>query len=105
MIEMKEKENDKDSALEHFSFMNLGNVFYKLGKFNTALNYYDKAQHIIMQDMSESNPTMLGCLKAKGNIYITKGEIQKAEETFTKAISICQTIFGEKNINTAETYR
>lgn len=103
MIEKMDR--DKDSALEHHSYMNLGNVFYKLGQLTTALSYYDRAQQLIMQDMSESNPTMLGVLKAKGNLYITRGDIEKAEEIFSKAVNICQTIFGEKNINTAETYR
>ena len=43
--------------------------------------------------------------KSKGNVFICQKEFDKAEEQFMKALKICQEVYGDKSVITAEVYR
>jgi len=100
-------------------------VFCKLGEYEKSLQFYQRAQKILMehlaaaspvgqrknsqlnvdlQKQAEWNPYMLDCLKQEGNVFVQLEQFEKAEQNFEKALKICQSIFGEKNAITAETY-
>ena len=48
---------------------------------------------------------ILNTFKVKGNIYLAMNKLDRADDMFKKALDICLTLYGEKNILTAETYR
>ena len=85
--------------------MKLGDIHYKLKEFPASLNYYEKAEAYLLKQHGEHHPMTLDCLKSIGNIYLQIDELEKANKNFNQALKICQTIFGEKNVQTGETYR
>ncbi|CDW91331.1 protein kinase domain containing protein [Stylonychia lemnae] len=101
---MIEKMNSSQESQIH-SFMKLGEMFSRMKDYQKSLKYYQQANELLLKEYGVYEPINLECLQAIGNIYLQLEELDKATTFFNQALEICQTIFGERNVKTAETYR
>ena len=66
----------------------LGIVFYHLGKYNKAEEYFLKALEIREEVLPSNHPDLASTYHDLGVLYLGKGEYNKAEEYFLKALEI-----------------
>ncbi|NEW81172.1 MAG: CHAT domain-containing protein [Mariniphaga sp.] len=71
-------------------YNNLGIIHKKLGQFDIALGYYDAAESIYLTNNFTDNSFLMSIYGNKANIYVIKGEFNKALEYVEKAIRSVQ---------------
>jgi len=71
-------------------FNNLGITHKKLGQFDIALGYYDAAESIYLTNNFADKSSLVSIYGNKANIYVIKGEFNKALEYTEKAIRSVQ---------------
>ena len=71
-------------------YNNLGILHKKLGQFDIALGYYDAAESIYLKNNFTDNSFLVSIYGNKANIYLIKGEFNKALEYNEKAIRSVQ---------------
>ncbi|CAF1140074.1 unnamed protein product [Rotaria sordida] len=92
------------TKLELTIMSNYASGLRTLNKYDEALVYYNKAL-LIAQRMDKNNPVIISLLNNIGFIHSDKGDKLRAVQYFTKALPLCQQIFGENHVLTATTYK
>eukprot|EP00347_Sterkiella_histriomuscorum_P011172 403373474 len=84
---------------------NMGVLCYKMKQFDTSMLNFQSALDLMIEEHGQDHPNNIELMKNIGNIHIQNRDFEKANEIISKALKISQTIYGERNTFTAETYR
>ena len=79
----------------------LGIFYSELGKYNNAIDYYNKALAINVKIFGKEHPDTAGTLNNLGNAWHSLSEHHKAIDYYNKALAINVKIFGEEHPDTA----
>ena len=83
------KGEDEESVQDASTFYNhLGRAYQELGKFDIAMEYYEKSLKIA--EDSGDNDSVVANLSGIGYNYYTRGDFKKALEHFTRAYKISE---------------
>ena len=86
------------------SYNSLGNVYVKLGQYNEAKEYHEKALIIKKKIFGEERADVAGSYNNLGNDYQHLGQYNEAKEYPEKALIINRKIFGEEHADIAGSY-
>ena len=93
---------NEDDVLIGEVLVEIGWVYDKQGKYDTAIEQFEIAQKIFVKRNDKSN---LGkCIHSMGVVYDRKGKYAKALEYYEKALEIKKKAFGEVSEEVAGTY-
>jgi tetratricopeptide (TPR) repeat protein len=79
----------------------LGHSLNSLGRHSEALQYYEKALAIDLQNYGEKHKDVAICINNVGQVWFDLQEYEKARQYFEKAITLFKEIGGEKNKHVA----
>ena len=87
-------EKHPDTAM---SYNNIGNVYYNLGDYNEALEYFNKALEIKKEVLGEKHANIASSYLNIGNLYYKLGDYKKALKYHNKALEIFRSELGESH--------
>ncbi|EGC39600.1 hypothetical protein DICPUDRAFT_96494 [Dictyostelium purpureum] len=95
--------NDNQSGL-YFNikfgelFLNIGDVFRKLGKFDISIQFYSKTLKIFNNLRKPNHPCFSELYKNLGLVYKKNGDYEKAVENYQKSLEIIRSNYGEQHV-------
>ena len=95
MEEMARLNVGTDSLLYWETLNNLGFIYKKLGRYDTALSYYQQAIHRAEANQAELTVEYGNYLNNLGALYRATGEYHKAQELYLKALEITEQTVGK----------
>jgi tetratricopeptide (TPR) repeat protein len=100
---LKIAQNHKFQHEEFVSLSDLGVIQDRIEKFDEALRYYFEALNIYNKSIEKGKPikeikNIQGLYNNIGNIYLTKNELNTAEEYYTKGLNISEQKLDYTNI-------
>ena len=96
--------HDKHHYKVTTSYVNLGNVYQKLGQYNEAKEFLEKALIIKKKIFGEDHADVARSYNDLGNVYRQLGQYNEAKEFLEKALIIKKKIFGEDHADVAGSY-
>ena len=76
------------------SYNNIAIIYQKQGKYEEALEYYQKGLEIDIKVSGQDHPDVAASIKNIGIVYHNKGDRAAATEMFTKAYHIFLKVLG-----------
>lgn len=92
----------KNNFVRVLNYVRTAEAAINLEKFDTALSYANEGLKIA--EMMKSEQLINSVSLALGRIYSNKGDINKAEKTFLKALEISETHLGKRDVSNAIGY-
>ena len=102
-IQLSEETNGQND-ITATSYNNIGNVYRKLGDYDKALEYHNKALEIKKAVLGEKHRDTADSYNNIGNVYSELKDYDKALEYYIKALKIRKDVLGEDHPNTAGSY-
>ena len=87
-----------------FPYNFIGVVYWKLGEYDKALEFYNKALEIRKEVLGEKHTDTAMSYNNIGAVYENLGDYDKALEYYFKALEIYKAVLGEKHRDTANSY-
>ena len=94
----------KDIKLEIEELFSQGNLSFKFGEYNKALDMYQKALDISVQVLGEDHPNTATSYNYLAITLNVQGKYDDAEPLFKKALEIRRQVLGEWHPDTATSY-
>ena len=95
-----------DDGLESSKFYyGIGKGYYKMGDFEEALSYFNKALHILntrISSIGENSTAVSNCYFQIGCVYEKLGDVMRAVEYYEKAVDIDISMLGPEHPYTIE---
>ena len=88
----------QDSLDVAASYNNIGNVYDSQGKYEEALEYYQKDLDITVRLVGQDHPDVANSFNNIGTVYAGKGDLENALVQFQKALEIRKRVFGSARV-------
>ena len=82
----------------------IGNVHFKQAAYDQAIDYYEKAKVIYLQDSVKFIKNIASCIGNIGAASIEKGDFEKANALYIQAAELKKEHYGENSTSLAYTY-
>ena len=102
-VQLSEETNGQNETTAD-AYNNIGNVYHKLGDYDKALEYHNKALEIKKDVLGEDHPNTAHSYNNIGNVYRNLGDYDKALEYHFKGLEIKKDVLGENHCDTAGSY-
>ena len=116
-----EKELQYESAIKHYKlaliidqdyrpeyaaidFSDIGGVYYSMGEYAIALEYYEKSLAIQLKILDSEHPSTATSYNNIGEVYHNIGEYAKALEYYEKSLAIQLKVLDSEHPSTATSY-
>ena len=86
------------------SYNNVGAVYYNLGDYDNALDYFNKSLSIRLEVFGGHHPNVAQSYNNIGLVYANLGDYEKALDYFNKSLSIRLEVFGDSHPDVAQSY-
>jgi predicted enzyme related to lactoylglutathione lyase len=83
---------------------NIGSVYDKIGDYNKALEFYEKALNIRKKVLGTEHPNTATSYNNIGSTYDSMGDYNKALEFYENALNIREKVLGTEHPDTATSY-
>ena len=94
----------KECKTEASKLNNLGRVFYVLGKYNKALEYYKKTISIWEGTYGNKHPDITTSYNGIGNVLFAQGKYEVALQYYNKVLNIRKIVYGIEHHKVADLY-
>ncbi len=101
----KHLDTTKSNAINNYkaSFLySLGQVYVKMGDYNSSLNFFKQALPIYVYLNGENNKSVINTFSNIGGVYLYKEDFENARIYFTKAENIIINLYGTNSVEYAD---
>lgn len=104
LLDFRIKKKGSNVADTATSYNNIGRLYYNMGEYSKALEYYEKALKIREQIFGSEHPYTAKSYNNIGLVHYGMGAYSRALEYYEKALRIKELVLGRKDPSTAISY-